>query len=223
MKNRINARETNLAKVSEDKALEDSLNTQGLFYLYSFFDKPTRKAHKIDSVKGQWVYDESREKVPNKTYMYAVGPNGALYIGTPTVHSQFKAGKQTQSAGWLDYRWNESTGKKEVTMDNCSGHYTPTLSQFLSTVHGLCEANMLPASFQIKLSKFTQFDYQNDLEALFKKAKEDSSNTEKSAPILVHYDAEANALSCSCGNQHVTLSAEQIKAKNIVMVLGGGA
>ncbi|MDX1837385.1 hypothetical protein DIZ81_05585 [Legionella taurinensis] len=219
MKNRINARETNLAKVSEDKALDDVFNTEGFFYKYAFFDKAMRKAHKIDLAQGRWVYDESREKVADKTYMYAVGPNGALYIGTPTVHSQFKAGKETQSAGWLDYFWDETTGKKEVAIDNCSGHYTPTLSQFLSTVHGLCQEEVLPSSFQIKLSKFTQFDYQNEFEELFKKAKEESSNTEKSTAMSVKYNSETKALSFSLNTQTMTLSEEQIKAKNNAMAL----
>lgn len=217
MKNRINARKTNLAKVSEDKALEDAFNTEGLFYQYAFFDKAMRKAHKIDLAQGRWVYDVSRGKVADKTYMYAVGPNGALYVGTPSVHSQFKAGKETQSAGWLDYRWNETTGKKEITIDNCSGHYTPTLSQFLSTVHGLCEVDMLPASFQIKLSKFTKMDYENGIDVFLKKCISDEGEY---LPISVKYDPETKTLSFSLNTQTMTFSDEQIKAKNIIMALG---
>jgi hypothetical protein len=92
--------------------------------------------------------------------MFAVGKNGALYLGTPTVHSQFKAGKEVQSAGWINYQWDNELQQAKVLIDNCSGHYTPTLSQFIQTLYGLHQAKLLPEHFEIKLSKFTKFDYE---------------------------------------------------------------
>ncbi|KTC81392.1 hypothetical protein [Legionella brunensis] len=211
MRTRVNSRQHNLATVSSDKAAEDAFYTQGLFSLYSFFDKEMRKQHKIKANENnRWLYDKNDAAVPKKFYMYAIGKNGALYIGNPTVHSQFKAGKETQSAGWIDYQWNEE--KQEVTLiiDNCSGHYTPTLSQFLSGLHGLHEAKMLPDRFTIRLSKLTKFDYSMDAD-FWENARLDSPSTEKSAMVTVTYSAKNKGFIFSRETgQSYEMSKEQI-------------
>ncbi|MCL9683390.1 hypothetical protein [Legionella maioricensis] len=162
MRNRINRRTDNLASVSKDKALEDEHNTSGIFFMYSFFDKETHNNHKIKIDKvNRWRYETSNELVPENRYMFAVGKNGALYLGNPTVHSQFKAGKQVQSAGWIEYQWDNEEQQAKILIDNCSGHYTPTLSQFIQTLYGLHQAKFLPDHLEIRLSKFTLFDYEN--------------------------------------------------------------
>lgn len=157
MRFRSNRREINLAAVSPEKAEEDTFQTSGIFAMYSYFDSQTRKAHKVKMDGKYLTYEKSGNRVSNGTYMYAVGKNGALYIGTPTVHSQFKAGQDTQSAGWIKYQFSEATFN--ITIDNCSGHYTPSLSQFISTLYGLHQTGVLPDNFTIKLNRFTKIDY----------------------------------------------------------------
>lgn len=177
MRKRINTRDENFAKVSADKAEADAMQMSGLFYMYSYFDKDTRKEHKIAlDENDRWIYEKDSRVVPDGKYMYAVGQNGALYMGNPTVHSQFKAGKDTQSAGWIEYHWDKDAN---VIIDNCSGHYTPTLSQFLITLHGLHAAGVLPDQFQLKLSKFTELDY-------------DSINQKFWQDVVINSQAQAN-------------------------------
>ena len=120
--------------------------------------------------------------------MFAVGKNGALYLGTPTVHSQFKAGKEVQSAGWLNYQWDKERQQAKILIDNCSGHYTPTLSQFMQTLYGLHEAKLLPDRFEIKLSRFTKFDY-DDTSSFWNEVKEEASG-ETTGVLSVQYSAE---------------------------------
>lgn len=185
---RINKRDNNLAKVTPDKAEEDAQMTSGLFAPYYFFDKSTRREHKIKTNnEGRWLYDQNDIPVSSGKYMYAVGKNGALYIGNPAVHSQFKAGRETQSAGWTEYAWSDHDKKTDIIIDNCSGHYIPTLSQFLSTLHGLNAANYLPEQFQIKLSKFTKLDYKSADMSFWEKVKENLSDSDTSDLITVNY------------------------------------
>jgi hypothetical protein len=211
-KDRINRRENNLARVSDDKAEADVQQTSGLFYMFSYYDKKTRREHKVSlDENGQWLYEIDNKPVPNGQYMYAVGKNGALYIGTPTVHSQFKAGKETQSAGWIDYNWD----KHNIVIDNCSGHYTPTLSQFLSTLYGLHTAKVLPDHFQLKLSKFTAIDYDTN-KPFWQDVINDSKGKHEETDLLkVEFSAKLDGFVFSRGNGvSVTMSRQEI-FKNI--------
>lgn len=214
MKNRVNSRNQNLAKISPEKAEADSMCTQGLLSLFSYFDKNIRKIYKIDiSNISRWIYHLTNDAVQDNQYMYAVGPNGALYLGNVTVHSQFKAGKETQSAGWLCYSWDDNSQKAVITLDNCSGHYTPTLSQFLSTLHGLYEAKFLPDQFEICLNKFTQCDYEKINQDFWTGAIE-SIEKDKTPSIHVRYIPKNKDFIFSMNNQELSMSVEEIKEKD---------
>lgn len=161
MRYRKNRREKNLASVTPEKAIEDEHNTAGLCALYCFFEKHERQNLKIecDEKLSAWSYENSKKILASGRYMYAVGKNGAMYVGDGiAVHSQFKSGKDVQSAGWLSYEKKEDSKSFDLTIDNCSGHYTPSLSQFLQTLRGLHHVGMIPNEFKIKLSKFTKID-----------------------------------------------------------------
>jgi hypothetical protein len=223
MRKRINRREQNLAKVSADKAEADALQTSGIFYMFSYFDKETRREHKVDiDENNRWIYEGNHKPVPNGEYMYAVGQNGAIYIGHPTVHSQFKAGKDTQSAGWLTYRWDEQKSQATVMIDNCSGHYTPTLSQFLSTLHGLHTAKVMPDHFQLKLSKFTKIDYAEKNNAFWQDVINDSkeqlssglSKQDETALLTVEYSAKIDGFIFSRGTSESLQMTKQEILKN---------
>lgn len=215
MRPRKNRRDQNLAAVSLDKAEEDSSQTSGLFGNYSFFDTQSRKEHKVAvNENSRWVYDLTGENVPNKVYMYAVGQNGALYIGTPTVHSQFKAGKETQSAGWINYQWNDAKNSASIVIDNCSGHYTPSLSQFITTLYGLQQVGFLPNEFSIKLNRFTKVDLDSIDTDFWKDLIKSAANSETSKVVSVKYDADLNGFSFSSEDKNSQLGEDVIHQKS---------
>lgn len=199
MRFRVNRRENNLAFVSESKKLEDAQNTAGDNAMYYFFDKEDRRPYKVaahqDQGKG-WVYDTTAVAVSKGRYMYAVGKNGALYIAnTIAVHSQFKSGAAVQSAGWLEYERTPDSFK--VVIDNCSGHYQPSLEQFLETLVGLNEAGMLPRDFCIKVNKLTTCQTSAFRDNPFWSKIFAGLSFEASKPIQVHYNASNNSYELS--------------------------
>lgn len=193
MRYRKNRRENNLAAVTPEKAAEDAHNTAGLFAAYSFFEKADRQPLKVklDPNLKIWTYENEKQVISGR-YMYAIGKNGGLYIGTGiVVHSQIKAGKEVQSAGWLTYEREKENPGYTLTIDNCSGHYIPTLSQFIETLRGLHSVGMVPDTFKIKLSKFTKFDpsYPN---AEFWSSVVALAQGDESPIINVTYQADSN-------------------------------
>lgn len=155
MGKRINMRLTNLAEMDPEKAIEDESIFSGIFAVGSYYTKADRKEVKMDiNAQMKWVDSKNSHLKPGK-YMYAVGRLGGLYVDNVTVHSQFKAGKCVQSAGWLTYAGDWSS----LIMDNNSGHYHPTLSQFLSTIYGLIKAKIIHEELKINLNPQTKIDY----------------------------------------------------------------
>lgn len=149
----------NCAQVCSYKADED-VHMMGMG-LFGYFSKEIRHLYKISADENQRLsYEYTDAPLENGIYMYAIGVNGALYVGDVTVHSQFKAGKKVQSAGWIEYQYLADTRCALVAIDNCSGHYTPTLHQFLASLFGLYSVKYLPGQFQLKLSKYTKVDMQ---------------------------------------------------------------
>lgn len=194
MQNRINMRKENLAIVNEDKQDEDYHLFSGMLAVGSYFEPRDRKDTKIFiNNQGKWaqkVYNKDTKSevevaLANNKYMYAVGENGALYMDNVTVHSQFKAGKHVQSAGHLVYK----SDPLSVLIDNNSGHYHPTLSQFLSTIYGLIRAEILPTELQILLNNVTKNDYSNSVDPDFWKSVISSEQ-----PVNVVYDQASDGL-----------------------------
>ncbi len=205
MRYRKNRRENNLASVTPEKAIEDEHNTAGICALYCFFEKHERQNLKIelDEKLSVWSYENSRKILASGRYMYAVGKNGAMYVGDGiAVHSQFKSGKDVQSAGWLSYVKKEDGKSFDLMIDNCSGHYTPSLSQFLQTLRGLHHVGIIPDEFKIRLSKFTKIDT-SDLTTDFWTAAVAAAQTDVSPLITVSYQVNFQNFSYSLETQNV--------------------
>ncbi len=146
----------NLASVSPYKRDEDKNCTSGDTPTFCYFEGSQKEEYRVISTEDHiWVFNATRSIVNTGPNMYVVTPDGAFYIFNTTVHSQLTAAGPVQSAGWVQYNREDPT---KTIIDNCSGHYSPTLSQFISTLIGMHQSSFLPLHFVIKLNKNTTID-----------------------------------------------------------------
>ncbi|MCX7114775.1 MAG: hypothetical protein NTW08_02530 [Gammaproteobacteria bacterium] len=151
---------TNLAPVTPDKLDADRSCTSGDFPVFSYFNEEEKnECLVISDPTFRWSFSNANTPLEDKKYMYIVDPEGSPFMFNATVHSQANAGKPVRCAGWIDYVANSPSDR---IIDNCSGHYTPTLCQFITTIHQLHNNGLLPDAFLIKLSKFTKIDVPAD-------------------------------------------------------------
>lgn len=144
-----------LAQVSKDKREEDEHSSRGIFSFFQYFNDEERDdVEVIINEKGQWIFKKTRTPVElNHKYMYVVRHEGyGLYLFNSSVHSQLNAGNPVLSAGWVEY-----SGTSAV-FDNCSGHYTPSLSMFMVTLLHLWQSQFFSETLQIRLHKLTIID-----------------------------------------------------------------
>ena len=154
------SRSVNLAAVSDDKRSEDQSCTQGETPIFCYFDKSDKEQYRVVTTQNHiWLFKTNHATVDNTPKMYVVTKSGSLYVFNATVHSQLKAAKPVQSAGWVTYNKEDPS---KMTIDNCSGHYSPTLSQFISTLIGMQRFYFLPHRFITKINKLTTIDVQDD-------------------------------------------------------------
>lgn len=122
----------NLATVSPDKLEADRSSSTGDFAVFRYFNEEEKRACKVvTDADHAWIYSESKESLVDKKYMYIVDSQGSFHVFNATVHSQVNAGAPVMCAGWIDYVRENPSNR---VVDNCSGHYTPTLSQFINTL-----------------------------------------------------------------------------------------
>lgn len=151
--------QSNMACVSPDKKAEDDwLIGQGMVSLYNYFDEEMR-SESVVYVDEQGTISYTNNHIKSGKHMYAILPSGKLCIADCTVHSQINAGKPVQSAGHLLL----TDDRKITEIDNCSGHYSPSVSQFLSSVYMLFEHGILQEQVTIVLNPHTKNDYKIDI------------------------------------------------------------
>lgn len=142
-----------LAEVSPDKLEEDKFIMNGIASMCCYLSDEEQNTTKCFLHEGVLYFSGSGEIVPDGRYMYVILPKGDLCVGSLTVHSQFNAGQPVISAGWLAV---ESSAI--VCIDNNSGHYTPTLRQFLSGIITLHKEGLLIDKVEIQLNVCTTND-----------------------------------------------------------------
>ena len=152
-----NSRNINLAYVTADKKAEDqSIFSGGILSFGEYYSPEERDKCIVYVDENRHVrYKNSDKRIQPGSHMYVVLPSGELCIDDPLTHSQLNAGEPVQSGGHLVI-------EKEGTIsqiDNFSGHYLPTLSQFLSTIVGLHRVGILNEQILIKLHSQTKLDY----------------------------------------------------------------
>ena len=152
-----NSRNINLACVTADKKEADqSLFFGGMLSFGEYYSPEERDECIVYVDENRHVRYKNNDKgIQAGSHMYVVLPSGELCIDDPLTHSQFNAGGPVQSGGHLVI-------DKEGTIsqiDNFSGHYLPTISQFLSTMIGLYRVGILNEQILIKLHSQTKLDY----------------------------------------------------------------
>ena len=150
-----------LASVSESKQAEDDSMTRGFGAAYRLFGKQTRKHYFVKHDEKCRLLHGGKPIKDSEIEKYAVSENGGLYASSgkfsAVVHSQFMGGGNVQCAGWL------RTKNSVISyIDNDSGHYTPTLGQFLLTIHAMIKVNYLPRQFSIGFSIHTAVEAEID-------------------------------------------------------------
>ena len=147
-----------LCTVTPDKQEEDEhLQTGPFAGMFAYYDE-SRKSELEVSVKpgtGQLHYSQSHGNVHDGRYMYAVSKDFQVYISKNTpIHSQFCAGAPVRCAGWLMVSNGIITN-----IDNCSGHYTPSASQFLYTCYRLVLKGYLSLeASSLQFSQLSKYD-----------------------------------------------------------------
>jgi hypothetical protein len=128
----------------------------------SYFFAAQRKSSKVIQQDDLWYFHNTAIKVPKNCYMYVISQSGSLYITADAFfHSQIKAGKPVRTAGWLKY---DETDSQEIKLciDNSSGHYRPSLEQFLCGLESCYFKGNLPQKFEIELNPNTPIDLHED-------------------------------------------------------------
>lgn len=148
-----------LAHIDKAKLQEDESATSGENAFFYYYTEEQREEERVVIKDGHWFYQQSGQYVFEKKQklMYAVldTPSGGtnLYVFDTTVHSQLNAGNPVRSAGWVSISGNT------ITIDNSSGHYTPSLSLFIYTLKKI--QRFLGASFIMELNEHTKLDIPN--------------------------------------------------------------
>lgn len=151
-----NSREINLATITADKKSADEIYNDGELSFGHYYSKQERDECIVCADEDHRLrYKISQDKIPPGSHMYVVLPSGDLCIDDLLTHSQFNAGGPIQSGGHIIIAEDGTISQ----IDNFSGHYQPTLSQFLSTIVGLHRAGLLNAEIMIKLNGQTRLDY----------------------------------------------------------------
>lgn len=216
MGNNVNRRTKNLAEMNDEKREEDEFMQNSLFGAsLRYFSPKRRKKLKIIPGEKGWKFSNTNKPLSTakKRYMYVVGENGGLYLDANTkynigVHSQFKEGRDVQSAGYISYE--KTASGLNIKIDNDSGHYTPTLSQLLSTVYGLYKRGFLPEQFNIAISPYTKLDYPSGTKSteFWENAKDAGiKNT-----VSVNYSKESDGFVFTHNSKSITMNAEKILA-----------
>jgi len=133
----------------------------------SYFSTEEKASYKVQASHNlPWMYEKSHEIIStesskSKQKMYVIDEKGDLYIFDALVHSVLNAGEPVQLAGFVSYYVKDSL--VHLCIDNCSGHYTPSLSQFLEVLINLKERLMLPSKFFIKINRLCQLNTSDEL------------------------------------------------------------
>lgn len=159
-----------LISVESHKQEADELliGSQQLFY-FSSEDKASYKVQA--SHEAAWRYDTSQELIatehmPHQQKMYVIDDLGDIYLFDALVHSALNAGGPVQCAGWISYYVKDA--KTHLCIDNCSGHYTPSLVQFMSVLIDLRTRHMVPHEFFIKINRLCKLNAGADLNDFIK-------------------------------------------------------
>lgn len=171
------------AKVPDYTLEADEHQTKGMFAVFQYLSDDEKKEYQVHlNCHRQWIYTKDRS-IPCKRLMYALSPEQLLYVFDLSVHSQLNAGKPLLSAGWVTY---DSTHPEETLIDNCSGHYTPSLSMFIGAILQLHNAEYLGCRFKIKINKRTKVDCSNSqLNEYFRDILRDDKSTDEGVIFTV--------------------------------------
>lgn len=167
-----------------DYTLEaDDHQTKGMFAMFQYLSDDEKKEYQVNlNCHRQWI-DTKAHSIPCKKLMYVLSPEQLLYVFDLSVHSQLNAGKPVLSAGWVTY---DSTHPEETLIDNCSGHYTPSLSMFIGAILHLHNAEYLGCHFKIKINKRTKVDCpESQLIERFKNILSDDKSTDEGVTFTV--------------------------------------
>ena len=150
------------AVIDPAKKEDDFAAMEGDNFIFQYFDPDERKEHLVVVQDGKWIFQSTGRDVfkTASSFMYVVLDEGLLgsrlYLFNSTVHSQLNAGAPVRCAGWIKHEPDNS-----ITIDNCSGHYTPSLSLFIYTLKKL--THYMGTSFTIGLAPQTKLDIPDEL------------------------------------------------------------
>lgn len=212
-----------IAQLNSEKLDEDKEFFSGGSFLGCYFTSEQRKSCKVTMEENRWYIEGKSLEDQRKSYMYVISQAGSLYLGQSSkvqaiVHSQIKAGKPVRTAGHVQHEIDVN-GNMCVVFNNDSGHYRPTLKQFLHGLEAAHKNGLLPEdNCFFKFNPETARDDIEDEDNFWSDASEHFKE-KKAEPIKISFQADNTAI-CEYNGKTTIVNLSEEENSLVVGILG---